>query len=278
MGRGGRLAAGTAAGILLLAGLAWWAWERPRPASAPQAAPGPAQAGHRPGTDPSPPAALKGRLAIVLDDWGYQREPLRRLESLPGPLTLAVLPRLAYSRLAAETGRSLGHEVIVHYPMAAKGGGHPEPGLLKPGLGWTQVRELVEEGFASVPGAVGLNNHEGSLATQDRALMDAVAAVLAARGAYFLDSVTTSRSAIPAAAKAAGVPWAARRVFLDNADEPAAVEAQLEKAVGLALRRGSCIAIGHPRRSTLDVLQARLGGLAGRGVELVPASALLARP
>jgi polysaccharide deacetylase 2 family uncharacterized protein YibQ len=193
-------------------------------------------------------------------------------------MTLAVIPRLAHSREAAETGASLGHEVILHAPMLAKGGGNPEPGLLKPGLSALQVRALLEQAFISVPGAVGLNNHEGSLATEDRALMDAVAAVLRDRNAYFLDSVTSPRSAIPAAAQAAGVPWAARRVFLDHFDDPLEIAKALDRALSLARRRGHCIVIGHPRTHTMDVLEARLPGILAEGFELVRVSALLQQP
>lgn len=259
--------AGAWLGLLLLGGLAWWAL-KPAPKSVePPVAP--------PGTPV--PVKPRARLALVLDDWGYKKAPLERLKGLPGPLTLAVIPHLAHSTLAAERGAALGHEIIVHCPMQAKGGGHPEASMLVPGLSALKVRSQLEQDFISVPGAVGLNNHEGSLATEDRALMDAVAAVLKDRGAYFLDSVTSPKSAIPEAAKAAGVPWAARRVFLDNKDEQAAVAEQLAEAVAIAKRRGSCIAIGHPRPATLAALEAALPGLAAQGVVLVKVSDLLER-
>lgn len=274
--------AGLAAALLLGGGLAWFARSPRAAAGAATAAPEPA----RP-EDPTPvwaPTVLavrperQPRLAVVLDDWGYQTAPLRRLPGLSGPLTLAVIPRLAHSRLAAETGAALGHEVIVHCPMQARGGGHPEPGLLKSGLNADQVRTSLDEDFSSVPGAVGLNNHEGSLATEDRVLMDRVAAVLKERGVYFLDSVTSPRSAIPAAAQAAGVPWAVRRVFLDNVDEPGAIAVQLAEAADQARRKGHCIVIGHPRPATLDVLEAQLPKLQAQGIQLVRVSALLTRP
>lgn len=220
----------------------------------------------------------RGRLAVVIDDWGYRKEPIARLERLPGPLNVAVLPRLAYSRLAAKTAARRGFEVLLHCPMAAKGGGHPEAGLLRPGLGLEELRARLEEDFRSVPEAVGLNNHEGSLATEDRPLMDAVAALLKERGVYFLDSLTTPHSVVAAAAKAAGVPWARRCVFLDNVVEADAVRARLGEAVAWAQRRGECIAIGHPHAVTLDVLESLLPSLSKQGVRLVKVSALLKRP
>jgi uncharacterized protein len=126
-----------------------------------------------------------------------------------------------------------------------------------------------------VPWAEGMNNHEGSKASADRALMDVAAGFLKQKGAFFLDSVTTPHSAIPAAAKAAGVPWARRRVFLDNVDNAAAVEAQLKQAVALALKNGDCIAIGHPKKNTLDVLDRLAPQLAAQGVTLVKVGDLM---
>jgi polysaccharide deacetylase 2 family uncharacterized protein YibQ len=105
--------------------------------------------------------------------------------------------------------------------------------------------------------------------------MDAVAAVLKDRGAYFLDSVTTPHSVIPAAAKAAGIPWAARRVFLDDSDDPAAIRKQLDLAIKLAKRDGHCIAIGHPRPHTLAVLLAQPERYSAEGLRLVKVSELV---
>jgi polysaccharide deacetylase 2 family uncharacterized protein YibQ len=260
--RDGRRAFWALLALFLAAG--WWFLREP--ASVPTPLPTP------------PPAEPLGRLAVVLDDWGYQREPIRRLPALAGPITVAVIPRLAHSREAALAAAAAGFEVILHCPMAAKGGGHPEPGLLEPGMDALAVRASLERDFIDVPGAVGLNNHEGSLATEDRALMDAVAAVLKDRGAYFLDSLTSPKSQVRPAAKAAGIPFAARRVFLDNVDEPGAIRAQLAQAQKLSARPGGCIVIGHPRRHSLDVLEAELPRLKAEGYALVKVSDLLERP
>ncbi len=92
---------------------------------------------------------------------------------------------------------------------------------------------------------------------------------------FSLDSVTTPRSAIPAAAKAAGVPWARRRVFLDNDESSPAVAAQFRIAIALARKNGSCIAIGHPHPGTLTVLEQLAPEAAAQGVTLVTVGALV---
>jgi len=105
--------------------------------------------------------------------------------------------------------------------------------------------------------------------------MDVVAAFLKEHNAFFLDSVTTPQSAIPAAARAAGVPWARRRVFLDNDESAPAVAAQFRIAIALAKKNGSCIAIGHPHPGTLKVLEQLAPEAAAQGVTLVTVGALV---
>ena len=47
----------------------------------------------------------KDRVAIIIDDLGYNREVLKYISQIKAPLTLAVLPRLSFSREIAERGR-----------------------------------------------------------------------------------------------------------------------------------------------------------------------------
>ena len=63
------------------------------------------------------PAAVKGKIAIVIDDWGYNVNNLSILDQIQYPLTAAILPNLNYSRQVAEELHSRGLEVILHLPM-----------------------------------------------------------------------------------------------------------------------------------------------------------------
>ena len=176
---------------------------------------------------------------------------------------------------AADASFAAGHEVILHCPVQSVKSIGREKGTLLVGMSAKEAYDLVAGHWAAVPHLVGMNNHEGSAGSADRVLMDGAAAFLKEKGAYFLDSVTTPHSVIPQAAKAAGIRWARRRVFLDNVDSVAAVTAQLELAVSLARKNGSCVAIGHPRKATLDVLEKMAPRIQAEGVQLVKVSALV---
>lgn len=266
--------------LAVLALLAWWAF-KPQGPSAPPATP----AGV-PGQVPSPaatpaeaaptPVPAGPRLAICIDDWGYVVEPVKRLQSgLRFPLTTAILPHLPQSAASAEASFAAGHEVILHCPMQSVKSIRREKETLLVGMAPEAARAALAAEWGSIPHLVGMNNHEGSAGSADRALMDVVAAFLKERHAYFLDSVTTPKSAIPAAATAAGVPWARRRVFLDNVDSVAAVTAQFRQAVAIARKTGQCIAIGHPKKNTLDALERLAPEAQAQGIVLVPVSALV---
>jgi polysaccharide deacetylase 2 family uncharacterized protein YibQ len=268
------------AGLLACLGLlGWWLVHRaPRPgepvAPAVAATPIPAPVVVEQAT--AVPAAAGPRLAICIDDWGYLAAPVERLRrGLRFPMTTSILPGLPHSVDSAEASFAAGHEVILHCPMQSVHNVGREKTTLLTTMSADQCRAALDKDWAAVPHLVGLNNHEGSAASADRPLMDVVAAFLKEHQAFFLDSVTTPKSAIPAAAKAAGVPWARRRVFLDNDESPAAVAVQFKQALALAKKDGSCIAIGHPHPGTLTVLEQLAPEAAAEGVTLVTVGALV---
>ena len=108
-------------------------------------------------------------------------------------------------------------------------------------------------------------------------IMEVLLEELKGRGLAFLDSRTTAASVGEAVAMRHGLPFAARDVFLDHDLDAGAIAKQLVRLEKIARGRGSAIAIGHPRRATLDVLGEWLETLDERGLVLVPVSAIIKR-
>ncbi len=219
-----------------------------------------------------------GRLAIVIDDWGYGWAAAQAILELQGPLTLAVIPHLPKSVQQAEAARRQGHEVLVHLPM------EPLDARLDPGRGAVtsaladeEIRRRVEAAIRGVPGAVGVSNHMGSRATSDRRVMEQVLAVVAGHGLFFLDSATSPSSVVGQVARRLGVSSVRNRVFLDSQPDADFVKAQLWRAGRLALRDGEAVAIGHVRPQTAEARRAVLPELRRMGIQLVPVSALAQR-
>ncbi len=222
--------------------------------------------------------ALRGTrpaLALLVDDWGYYDNTLPLLLALPRQVSLAVFPGLTYSRQIAEAASRRGHEILLHLPMQPERAMPLVPGTLLVSMPDSQLESMTRDELDSVPDVVGVNNHEGSLATQDPRLMGCVLRVLKERGLYFLDSLTTPQSVAGPLAARMGVRTATRQVFLDNKEDLASVEAALRGAARLALKRGTCIAIGHPHPNTLKAMAALVPEFQGQGIELVPVSELV---
>jgi hypothetical protein len=196
---------------------------------------------------------------------------VRRIASWSFPVAGAVLPDLPGSAGAADALLASGKEVLLHLPMEPYGypAVRPGPGLVLRSQSEGQIVETLEQDLASVPGATGVNNHMGSAATADPRVMRAVAAVLARRGLFFVDSRTTLSTVARDAAQAAGVPSVSRRVFLDDVATTDAVGRSFEELLRRARDEGEALAIGHPHPATLEVLERELPRLKEKGVRLV---------
>src|SRR6202795_4872891 len=116
------------------------------------------------------PGAANARLAIILDDLGYDRSAADTLLALPFPLTISVLPHLPLSAEVAEEAFRRGDQILLHLPMEpeAEGGGSEgviqEEIELRVGMTPAQVSYTLDGMLETVPHAAGVNNHEGSRA------------------------------------------------------------------------------------------------------------------
>jgi len=128
----------------------------------------------------------------------------------------------------------------------------------------------------AVPQADGVNNHQGSQATADAALMNELMRVLKDDGVFYVDSRTTAATVAYDAARREGVKAAFRNVpFLDDVQEKSAVKKQLRTAIQGAKQKGEAIAIGHPHAATLEALRETLPQAKAEGVQLVLVSDLV---
>ena len=214
------------------------------------------------------------QLAIILDDMGYDQSAADSLLSLPFTLTLSVLPHLPLSTEVAEEAYRRGDQVMLHLPMQPESA-TPEGVELRVGMNAEQVNSTLAGMLETVPHVAGVNNHEGSRATADPALMEALMPALRQRGLFFVDSRTTAATVAYDAAEHSGVRAASRKVFLDDTVSREAIRAQLDLAARDAERDGSAIAIGHPHPETIAALAEGVPPLESRGIRLVFASQLV---
>ncbi len=223
----------------------------------------------------SPHVAMKlgrrdARLAIIIDDLGYDRAAADSLLALGFPLTVSVLPHLPLSTEVAEEAYRRGDQVMLHLPMQSESDtAKTEEVELRVGMNEQQVDSALAGMLETVPHAIGVNNHQGSRATADPALMAALMPELRRRGLFFVDSRTLASTVAYDTAERLGVRAASRKVFLDDSANREAIFGQLELAARDADRDGFAIAIGHPRPDTIDALAEDVPRLEARGIRLV---------
>jgi polysaccharide deacetylase 2 family uncharacterized protein YibQ len=225
---------------------------------------------------PAPPADGRPTIAFMFDDMGLNRVQSDRVVAFSGPLTLSWMSYAPAVTEQAAMGAAHGHEIMLHMPMEPLGHTNPGPGALRTWLPPETNLVSLRAALDSLPNAVGLNQHEGSVASLSVPLMDLVMGELKARGLFFVDSLTIQHSVALARARAIGIPAVPRDVFLDNSPDPAAIRAQIAETEAIARRYGHAIAIGHPRLSTVDVMAQYLATLESRGFVLWPVSAVVA--
>ena len=227
-----------------------------------------------PGAEAAAARAGQPRLAVVIDDLGYDRAQADSIFRLSYPLTISVLPHEANSGEIAEEAHRRGYQVMLHLPMASNAGDKDEAVQLHPGMASADVDKTFTAMLDTVPYAAGVNNHEGSLGTADQKLMDDLMPLLHERNLFFIDSRTSAATVAESSAHAAGVEAARRNVFLDDDQSAPAIRKQFALALRDAREKGSALAIGHPHPQTLAVLNEMLPEAGRQGVRLVFASDL----
>jgi polysaccharide deacetylase 2 family uncharacterized protein YibQ len=216
------------------------------------------------------------RLAIILDDLGSERAAAEAVFKLSYPITISVLPNHEHSSEITDEALRRGYQVLLHLPMQSVANETPEAQELHPGMPAAEVSSLVEQFLKNVPGVVGVNNHQGSQATANLALMEELMPVLRDRQLFYVDSRTTAATVAYETAQEFGVRSAFRNVpFLDDVVEVAAVRKQLEVALHGAHEKGEAVAIGHPHPATLKALSEVLPRAQAQGVRLVFVSELV---
>jgi polysaccharide deacetylase 2 family uncharacterized protein YibQ len=222
-------------------------------------------------------APTRGRLALIIDDFGaIDSRAATDILELPVPLTAAVIPGYPTSQEVAQKAREAGHEVFVHLPMQPRDGETGEENPIRVDLGEDEIRRRVRWALNEIRGAVGVNNHMGSLATEDETVMQAVLEEIKDAGLFFVDSRTSSASVACKVAGEIGVDCLTNAGFLDYQEEDAAIEEKLRALADQALEEGTAVGIGHVKASTYGVLKEMIPRLEGEGVRFCGVSRILA--
>ena len=224
-------------------------------------------------------AAIKSKgakIAIVLDDFGYNMNNVEALFEIKSPLTISVLPDLPYSKKIADELRGRNFETMLHLPLEPHSEElNLEKGTIMVDMAPREVRDLLAKAMDGVPGLKGVSNHMGSRATEDKALMSEIFTELKKRDLYFFDNLVTDKSICKEVAGKVGLRIATRSVFLDNESGEEYIERQILETADLAESTGWAVGVGHDKSVTIKVLAKVIPRLREAGFQFVYVSELV---
>jgi polysaccharide deacetylase 2 family uncharacterized protein YibQ len=188
------------------------------------------------------------QIYLIIDDAGQKRGQIDSFLNLPAALTVAVLPGCLDTRNTARkvVAHAPKKQLILHQPMQPINPAiDPGPGAIYIDTPVDEVAPILQQNIAQVPGAQGMNNHMGSLVTQNRERLEATMAFCKTNNLFFIDSFTIPTSIAGQVARECGVPTAQQNVFLDNDRSAEAITRQFKKGMRIAAERGFVVMIGH---------------------------------
>lgn len=211
-------------------------------------------------------------IVVILDDVGFDHQPLAGAMRIDPNVNFAVLPNGAKSQEFARELNQHGFELLCHLPMEPTNPRQsPGPNAVTTSMTDAEIEATTRANVEAIPHIRGVNNHMGSRATSDRRVMTSVLSALP-KGLYFVDSRTAATSLAADVAREMNIRTASRSVFLDDEQNEAAIRAQLAVLVAAAESHGVAIGIGHMYPETVRVLAAEAPALRSRGFRFLRAS------
>jgi polysaccharide deacetylase 2 family uncharacterized protein YibQ len=200
------------------------------------------------------------------------RTTRQAIETLPPEVTLSFVPYSEGLQGWVDMARAAGHEVLLEAPMEPKDYPANDPGpytLLADSRPDETVKKM-EWLLSRATGYYGVTNYLGSKFTAQPAAMTTFTGALKGRGLAFVDDGSAARTG-------GGIPRATADRIVDEQLSGEAILAQLSALETQASRTGRALGSGFAYPVTLDQAAKWANGLAARGYQLAPASAVMAR-
>ena len=216
------------------------------------------------------------KIAIIIDDVGYNKKTAEKFLTLDAVLTFSMLPHNPFQKSIARAALAKGYEIMLHLPMEPNEYPkiNPGPGALLTSMSPDQLISQLNKNLDAIPSIKGVNNHMGSKMTTASTQLYQIFSILKKRGLFFVDSRTTADTLCKPSARLLQVPFAQRDVFIDHIQESDFIRKQINRLVEIAYSKGEAVGIAHPSTLTYDVLREVLPELKKKAV-LVPASKIV---
>ena len=227
------------------------------------------------------PATSGGKplIAIVVSGLGLNTEgTLDAISKLPEEVTLAFAPYGKTLERTVGAARAEGHELFLEVPLEPFDYPENDPGpdTLLTGQAPRDNLSKLFKVMSSFPGYVGLINNMGARFTASGADFGPMMEELGARGLGYLDDGSSNRSLASQLARANRVPFGRVNTMIDANPARAPILAALSDLEQQARDKGYAIGIISALPVSVEAVTEWARGLGERGIEIVPASALMA--
>ncbi|HTK36225.1 MAG TPA: divergent polysaccharide deacetylase family protein [Caulobacteraceae bacterium] len=213
----------------------------------------------------------KPRIALVVGGLGLNAAATRAaIERLPPEVTLSFVPYAEGLQGWIDLARADGHEVMLEIPMEPLDYPNNDPGpyTLMASARPEETTKRLEWLLSRATGYFAVTNYLGGRFLTADAGLAAFTGALKARGLGFIDD-----GAVPKR-PAAGLLRASADTVVDEQLSGEAVDRRLLSLEAAALQHGQALGAGFAYPLTVDSVVRWAQGLAGRGYQLAPASAL----
>jgi len=218
------------------------------------------------------------KIALIVTGLGINEQgSLDAIAQLPDLVTLAFAPYGKALDKTVAAARGGGHEVMLEVPLEPFDYPQNDPGPHTLLTG-EQPRQNLEKLFwlmARFGGYFGLINNMGARFTASAGDFGPVMEELGARGLGYIDDGSSNRSVSRQLASANKVPFARASLLVDANPARSSILSALASLEAQALEHGSAIGIVSALPISIQTISEWSSGLDGKGIALVPASALM---
>lgn len=193
------------------------------------------------------------KIAIIIDDVTNAKQ-VKSILDIGYDINMAFLPPTPRHQNSASIAQSL-ESYMIHLPLQASNFKYDEDNTLYVTDDISKIERRIKILSELYPKAKFINNHTGSKFTANKEAMDKLFSVLKKYDYIFIDSKTTAKSVAKEVGEKYGIRVLSRNIFLDNKKDKQYIQNQLKKAVDIAKKYGSAIAIGHPYSVTFEALE-----------------------
>jgi polysaccharide deacetylase 2 family uncharacterized protein YibQ len=240
----------------------------------------PADAFARP-VQPLPGRPDAPRIALIVGGLGVSATLTgEAIAKLPGAITLGFVPYGTDIAAQAARARKASHEVLLQVPMEPFDYPENDPGpqTLLTSLTAQQNIDRLYTLMARFQGYVGLTSMMGARFTGSEPALGPILRETGKRGMIYVDDGANPRSVAGRVASANNLPFVHADVTVDAVPTPDEIDRALGRLEALARERGTAVGMASALPVSIDHVAKWAKAAEGRGLLLVPVTAIAAKP